>query len=149
MAEESSIMDEVSLEEMEENLKEMEENGIVENGENAIEIEEDLSKKVEALESERGQLTAEVLAKDELISKLEKEVNSLKGIFISYNSVKIQPKSSQYAVKIQSKFSQNSVKIQPKFSQNPAKIQSIFSQYSVKIQSKFSQNSVKIFLKCL
>ena len=38
-----------------------------------------LASRVEQLERERGQLTAEVLEKDEGLSKLEREVSSLKG----------------------------------------------------------------------
>ena len=39
----------------------------------------ELEDKVEALEKERGELTAEVMAKDSLIGKLEKESSSLKA----------------------------------------------------------------------
>ena len=41
--------------------------------------QEDLNQKLEAFEKERGELTAEVMTKDSLIGKLEKESSSLKA----------------------------------------------------------------------
>ena len=41
--------------------------------------QEDLNLKLEAFEKERGELTAEVMTKDSLIGKLEKESSSLKA----------------------------------------------------------------------
>jgi len=41
--------------------------------------DQDLNQKLEALEKERGELTAEVMTKDSLIGKLEKEASSLKA----------------------------------------------------------------------
>jgi len=41
--------------------------------------ENDFEAKIETLEQERGQLTAEVMSKDILITKLEKETSSLKS----------------------------------------------------------------------
>ena len=41
--------------------------------------DQDLNQKLEALEKERGELTAEVMTKDSLIGKLEKESSSLKA----------------------------------------------------------------------
>ena len=41
--------------------------------------QEDLNQKLEAMEKERGELTSEVMTKDSLIGKLEKESSSLKA----------------------------------------------------------------------
>ena len=41
--------------------------------------QEDLNQKLESLEKERGELTSEVMTKDSLIGKLEKESSSLKA----------------------------------------------------------------------
>ena len=50
--------------------------------------EKSLEEQVQALETERGQLTTEVMTKDVLVSKLEKEVSSIKSELASMEASK-------------------------------------------------------------